>query len=88
MVKEAFDIFGLQAADSDPNLFVGNRVFILLFVDNILIIGKRDDVNKIKKRILKKWKGKDLGPINCFIGFEITRNRRNRTLIITQSTFI
>jgi hypothetical protein len=88
MVKEAFDIFGLQAADSDPNLFVGNRVFILLFVDNILIIGKRDDVNKIKKRILKKWKGKDLGPINCFIGFEITRNRRNRTLTITQSRFI
>jgi hypothetical protein len=54
MVKEAFNIFGLQAADLDPNLFVGNRVFVLLFVDNMLIIGKRDDVDKIKKRILKE----------------------------------
>jgi hypothetical protein len=48
----------------------------------MLIIEKRDNVDKMKKRILKKWKGKDLGPINCFIGFEITRNRRNHTLII------
>jgi hypothetical protein len=54
MIKEAFDIFGLQAADSDPNLFVGNRVFVLLFINNMLIIGKRDNVNKIKKRILKE----------------------------------
>jgi hypothetical protein len=54
----------------------------------MLIVGKRDDVDKMKKRILKEWKGKDLGPIDCFIGFEIIRNRRNRTLTITQSTFI
>jgi hypothetical protein len=88
MVKEAFDVFGLRAADSDPNLFIGNRVFVLLFVDDMLIVGKRDDVDKMKKRILKEWKGKDLGPVDCFVGFEITRNRRNRTLTITQSTFI
>jgi hypothetical protein len=54
MVKEAFNVFGLRAADSDPNLFIRNRVFILLFIDDILIIGKHDDVNKIKKRILKE----------------------------------
>ena len=54
MVKEAFDIFGLRVADLDLNLFVRNRVFVLLFVNNILIIGKRDNINKIKKRILKE----------------------------------
>jgi len=54
MVKEVFNVFSLRAADLDPNLFIRNRVFVLLFVNNILIIGKRDDVNKIKKRILKK----------------------------------
>jgi uncharacterized membrane protein len=54
MVKEAFNIFGLRVADSDPNLFIRNQVFILLFVNDILIIGKRDDINKIKKRILKE----------------------------------
>ena len=54
----------------------------------MLVVGKRDEVDKIKKRILKEWKGQDLGPVECFIGFEITRDRRNRTLTITQSTFI
>ena len=83
MVKEAFDVFGLRAADLDPNLFVRNRVFVLLFINNMLIVGKRDDVDKMKKRILKEWKGKDLGPVNCFVRFEITRNKRKHTLIIT-----
>jgi len=54
MVKEAFSVFGLWAADSDLNLFVKNRVLVLLFVDDMLVIRKRDNVNKIKKKILKE----------------------------------
>ena len=53
MVKEAFSVFSLRAADSDPNLFI-RRVLVLLFVDDILIVGKRDEVDKIKKKILKE----------------------------------
>jgi hypothetical protein len=31
----------LKLANADPNLFIGNKVYILLFVDDILIVGKR-----------------------------------------------
>ena len=54
MVKEVFDVFSLRVIDSDSNLFIRNRVFVILFINDILIIGKHDDVNKIKKRILKE----------------------------------
>jgi len=69
MVKKFFKNIGLKLADADPNLFIGNKVYILLFVNNILIAEKRQHLNIIKIRILRKWRCKDLGPIKVFIGF-------------------
>ena len=83
MVKEAFKRFSLWPAHSDSNLFIRNRVFLLLFVDDMMVIRKRQDVNKIKAHILKEWDGKDLGPTECFVGFKIIRDRKNRTLTIS-----
>jgi hypothetical protein len=85
MVKEAFKRFSLRPAHSDSNLFIRNRVFLLLFIDDIIVIGKRQDIDKIKARILKEWDGKDLGPAEYFIGFEIIRDRKNCSLTISQS---
>jgi len=69
MVKKFFKSIGLKAADTNPNLFIENEVYILLFVDDMLIIGKRRYLNIIKIRILREWRCKDLGPIEVFIGF-------------------
>jgi len=69
IVKKFFKSIGLKAANTNPNLFIGNKVYILLFVNNILIIGKRQYLNIIKTRILREWRCKDLGPIEVFIGF-------------------
>jgi hypothetical protein len=69
MVKKFFKSIGLKAAKADPNLFIGNEVYILLFVNDILIAGKRRYLNITKIRILREWRCKDLGPIEVFIGF-------------------
>jgi len=69
MVKKFFKSIGLKAADTNPNLFIGNKVYILLFVNDMLIIGKRRYLNSTKIRILREWRCKDLGPIEVFIGF-------------------
>ena len=69
MVKKFFKNIGLKAANINPNLFIGNKVYILLFIDNILIIGRRRHLNITKIRILREWRYKDLGPIEVFIGF-------------------
>jgi len=71
MVKKFFKSIGLKAANANPNLFIGNEVYILLFVNNILIIGKRQYLNITKTRILREWRYKDLGPAKVFIGFQI-----------------
>ena len=59
----------MKLADIDPNLFIGNEVYILLFVDDMLIIIKRQHLNIMKTRILKEWRYKDLGLVKVFIGF-------------------
>jgi len=71
MVKKFFKSIGLKLAKANPNLFIGNRVYILLFVNNMLIVGKRRYLNITKIRILREWRYKDLGPIEVFIGFQI-----------------
>ena len=69
MVKKFFKNIGLKAANTNPNLFIGNKVYILLFIDNILIAGRRRYLNITKIRILREWRCKDLGPVEVFIGF-------------------
>ena len=82
MVKQFFNKLGLKPSDSDPNLFIGEGVSILLFVDDMLIVGARKQVDIIKFKILKQWDGKDLSPAEVFVGFQIERDHTNRTLKI------
>jgi Reverse transcriptase (RNA-dependent DNA polymerase) len=69
IVKKFFKSIGLKSAKANPNLFIGNKVYILLFVNNIIIAGKCRYLYIIKIRILREWRCKDLGPIEVFIGF-------------------
>jgi hypothetical protein len=71
MVKKFFKSISLKSAKANPNLFIGNEVYILLFINDTLIIGKRQYFNITKTRILREWRCKDLGPIEVFIGFQI-----------------
>src|SRR6266536_5866334 len=68
LVKSEYHKLRLKASDADPNLFIGQEVYILLFVDNKLIIGTRPHVDTIKAKIKNLWKYKDLGPVSLFIG--------------------
>jgi Reverse transcriptase (RNA-dependent DNA polymerase) len=53
-VNAFFAKIGFKPSNLDPNLFVRNGVYILLFVDNIMIISKRSEVDHVKVIIKKK----------------------------------
>ncbi|KAI0997533.1 hypothetical protein K3495_g10653 [Podosphaera aphanis] len=93
-VKKFFNDMGFKQGDADPNLFIsspmgekGDRVYILLFVDDMLIAGSRLLVEEVKQIIMKRWKSKNLGPVETFVGFQVKRNRANRTLTIHQEFY-
>jgi uncharacterized membrane protein len=54
IVKNFFKSIGLKSANTNPNLFIGNKVYILLFVDNMLVARKRQHINVIKAKIIKE----------------------------------
>ena len=81
-VSDYFRTEGFEPSNADPNLFIGRGVFILLFVDDMIIIGSRTEVNQAKEHIKKRWNCKDLGEARLFVGFQIERDRVARSLFI------
>ena len=53
MVKKEFAKLGLYLSSFDPNLFIGRGIYLLLFVDDMLIIGDCKLVDNIKREINK-----------------------------------
>ncbi|KAI1002518.1 hypothetical protein K3495_g5687 [Podosphaera aphanis] len=64
-----------------------DRVLILLFVDDMLISGSLSLVEGVKLKIIKRWKCKNLGLVETFVGFQVVRNRANRSLFIHQDFY-
>jgi hypothetical protein len=54
MIHNFFKSIGLKSTDTDPNLFINNKIYILLFVDNILVAEERQHINVAKAKIIKE----------------------------------
>ena len=58
-------------------------------MDDILVLGKNPkEVQRTIDAIGRLWEVKDLGEIKVILGLHITRDRRNRTMYVDQSTYI
>ena len=64
------------------------RLFIVVFVDDCLVIGDDEFIDDFMSRIKKEYKIRDLGEAENFLGMEITRNRDKRTIKISQNKYI
>ena len=69
---------GFIASKADPSLYVksknGNIVFVLIYVDDLLIGGDSNTkIEKVKKSLELKFHMKDLGELRYFLGIEIIR---------------
>ena len=67
----------------------GKVVFLVMYVDDILLIG--NDVGKlseVKVWLAKQFDMKDLGEATYILGIQIFRDRKNRTLSLSQASYI
>jgi hypothetical protein len=85
---------GFQGTQHEAGLFYKHfdeqrRILIVLvWVDDLSIIGIKGDVEEFKKFISGRYTMKDLGPISDYLGMKITRDRVNRTIQMDQSAYI
>ena len=64
-------------------------VYILLYVDDILIAGKHlSDIEKLKNLLKGEFEMKYLGSAKRILGIDIIRDRATGTLFLSQSRYI
>ncbi|KAI0995000.1 hypothetical protein K3495_g13181, partial [Podosphaera aphanis] len=75
---------------SDNCLYLNKQTGILIvtYVDDFLVIGKNiDHINRLKKKLAKKFQLEDLGPASYFLGVRITRNRARKRIYLSQDAY-
>lgn len=81
---------GFKPLTSDNCIFFDSKGnYIAIFVDDLLIIGPfLADINDIKAKLSERFHMTDLGPCKYYLGMEVTRDRPNRTLKLSQQGYI
>ena len=81
---------GFEVSVADASLFTltrdGRQAFLLIYVDDGLIVGTQEDVENIIK-VLEVFELRKLGPAAYFLGMEIVRDREARTLLLSQQKY-
>jgi hypothetical protein len=77
LIAEVLVEFDFKQSESDPCIWIhendkGERIYIALYVDDLLIAGENDDdIATIKRRLSERFEMKDLGIAEKFLGMEI-----------------
>ncbi|KAG8474632.1 hypothetical protein CXB51_031261 [Gossypium anomalum] len=67
----------------------GSFVYLLLYVDDMLIAAKdKGKIRKVKAQLSEEFEMKDLGPAKKILGMEILRNRKASKLYLSQKGYI
>ncbi|TYK03644.1 gag/pol protein [Cucumis melo var. makuwa] len=89
----AIKSYGLEQNVDEPCVYKrimnSTVAFLVLYVDDILLIG--NDVGHladIKKWLAMQFQMKDLGNAQYVLGVQIVRNRKNKTLAMSQTSYI
>ena len=65
---------------SDPCLYKNgkekNAIYIIVYVDDILISGSEKQIKEFIKELTKHYEVKDLGEISYYLGIKISRNEK------------
>lgn len=82
---------GFSKSNCDDGLFYNRKtgIYLPIYVDDLLLIGPdMGHINALKKQLASRYEMSDLGPCRHYLGVQITRDRKRRTLTLTQSGYI
>src|ERR1044072_5483685 len=85
---------GYRRCDYDCCVYVrslddGSFIFLLLYVDDMLIVANHwDDVNDLKAKLSREFDMKDLEAVKKILGMEILRDRSEKKLWLSQKKYV
>ena len=90
-INEFFLSNGFIQSDADHSLFINydKQIIILLYVDDLVLASPtKGTINWVRVKLHQEFDMTDLGELSTFLVLEIQRNRSNRTLFLSQKTYI
>ena len=93
-LKEVLTMCGFEQSASDPCLFVvkmknGRKFFLLVYVDDIIIAGNtKKDCQSVVRKLQEQLELSTMEEAHFFLGINIERDRKLKTLYISQSAYI
>ena len=90
---QAITSFGFEKSPDEPCVYkriqAQKIVFLVLYVDDILLIGNDKQVlSGVKDWLHKQFDMKDLGEANYILGIKLIRDRKNKLLALSQASYI
>ncbi|KAK0601219.1 hypothetical protein LWI29_022258 [Acer saccharum] len=79
------------AASLDLEIWIKGEklVFLILYVDDILLIGNDVGIlTSVKEWLAKQFDMKDLGEASFILGIQVIRDGKNRTIALSQASYI
>lgn len=82
---------GFQQSPHDSCLYTQvenkSKIFILLYVDDIILAGNNiEKLHEVKSELKMEFSMTDLGELKCFLGIKIDRNKE--TMFLSQSSYV
>jgi hypothetical protein len=69
-------------------VFAKEHTYIAVHVDHLLIAGpSKEEIQKLKKVLSERFNMTDLGPCSYYLGMTTTRDRKNRTIRLSQKGY-
>ena len=92
-IDSCFSDLGLKRTHADNCVYHlrkdGILLIVALYVDDLLIIANdMAALNNLKMELSRRFEMKDLGEVQFCLGIQITRNRPERTIRISQAKYI
>jgi hypothetical protein len=90
-LQKAFTAMGYTRSNADPCLYFrwdenGELCLWLTWIDDCIIIGSKDGVDREKKKMMQLFEGDDVGPMEEYVGNKI--DIREKTMKLTQPVLL
>lgn len=87
-LDKCLKVFGLKQSIADPCVYYDcdKEVIVGVYVDDLLIIGKRVKIQRLKEAIMKRFEAKDLGEAKHLLSMKIER-KPDGSLTLDQSSY-
>jgi hypothetical protein len=91
LLRTSLRNIGFNECEADPCMFIkitsGAPVFLLFYVDDIIICGEQEQALKTKMQIAKLFTIKDGGQLSWFLSCGVDYDQKQGTLFLSQTAF-